>query len=176
MAGLSTILRMRKNLLFFMGMLCTIAVKAQSVTDTMLKHSPVRTLSDQQYTAYLKGVDINRMAYIAEINHYPLPDKLLQYKKDLDLSPVQITQITVVLKILQMKKMEIGQSVIRNERMLDSIFRTRKVDEGSVIFYGNRYGLYEGEYRTALLTACYKTQQLLSERQVKLFEALQKHN
>ena len=73
-----------------------------------------------------------------------------------------------------MKKAEVGQSVIRNEKMLDSIFRTRRVDEGSVIFYGNRYGLYEGEYRTALLMACYKTQKLLTDRQIKRFEALQK--
>jgi len=162
--------------LLFIMMLLTVVALAQKA-DTVLKHSPVRTLTDQQYNAYLKGADLgNKMAYVAELNHYPLPDKLLQYKKELDLSPSQIAGITAILKTLQMKKLEIGGSVIRNERMLDSLFRTHKLDDGIIIFYGNRYGLYEGEYRTALLTACYKTQKLLTDRQIKQFEALQKHN
>lgn len=168
---------MYKNLLLLSALLfATIAANAQSAGDTVMKKSPVRTLSDEQYNAYLRGKDINHMARIAELNHYPSPDKMLGYKKELDLSPAQITQLTAIMKTLQMKKMEVGQSVIRNERMLDSLFRTRRVDEGTIIFYGNRYGLYEGEYRTALLTACYKTQKLLTDRQIKQFEALEKHN
>lgn len=168
---------MYKNLLLLSCLLFTAVIaSAQSLTDTVMKKSPVRTLSDAQYNAYLRGNDINRMAYVAELNHYPSPDKMLGYKKELDLSPAQITQLTAIMKTLQMKKIEIGQSVIRNERMLDSIFRTHRLDEGTIIFYGNRYGLYEGEYRTALLTACYKTQKLLTDRQIKQFEALEKHN
>lgn len=168
---------MHKTLLFlFTVSLFTINAKAQTGTDTLLKKSPVRTLTDQQYNAYLKGTDLGNKAYIAELYHYPLPDKLLQYKKELDLSPSQITVITAIVKQLQMKRLEIGASVIRNERVLDSLFRTNKADEGSIIFFGNRYGLYEGEYRTAVLTACFKTQKVLSERQIKKFEALLKHN
>lgn len=138
-----------------------------------VSESPVRSLKAEEYNAYLDGTDLTRRSYIAELNHYPLPDKLIQFKKELDLSPSQIAAITGVVKFLQMKKKEIGQSIIRNEKMLDSIFRTGRIDEGTVIFYGNRYGLYEGEYRTAVLQACYKTQRLLTERQIKKFEALQ---
>lgn len=166
----------KKILSLYTFLTFALAAGAQTPADTVMKKSPVRTLSDVQYNAYLQGVDINHMARVAELNHYPSPDKMLGLKKELDLSPTQITQLTSIMKTLQMKKAEIGQSVIRNEKMLDSIFRTRRVDEGSVIFYGNRYGLYEGEYRTALLIACYKTQKLLTDRQIKQFEALQKHN
>ncbi|QKJ31786.1 hypothetical protein HQ865_19115 [Mucilaginibacter mali] len=168
---------MHKTLLFlFAASLFTINTRAQTNTDTVLKKSPVRTLTDQQYNAYLKGADVGNKAYIAELYHYPLPDKLLQYKKELDLSPSQIAAITAIVKQLQMKRLEIGASVIRNERVLDSLFRTNKADEGSIIFFGNRYGLYEGEYRTAVLTACFKTQKALTDRQIKKFEALLKHN
>jgi hypothetical protein len=164
----------KKLLLLSCFLFTAYIVNAQSAVDTVMKKSPVRTLTDEQYNAYLQGKDINHMAYVAELHHYPSPDKMLQYKKELDLSPTQITQLISIIKTLNMKKAEVGQSVIRNEKMLDSIFRTRRVDEGSVIFYGNRYGLYEGEYRTALLMACYKTQKLLTDRQIKRFEALQK--
>lgn len=167
---------MKKTLLLF---ICLIVFSKLALAQTEQTHndqSPVRSLSMDEYNAYLNGTDLTHRSYIAELNHYPLPDKLLQYKKELDLSPSQITAIINVVKFLQMKKKEIGESVIRNEKMLDSLFRTRKVDEGAIIFFGNRYGLYEGEYRTAVLQACYKTQKLLTERQIKKFEALQKHN
>ena len=165
----------RTLLLLFCLIIFLKYVSAQS-EQTYGDQSPVRSLRMDEYNAYLNGTDLTRRSYIAEINHYPLPDKLLQYKKELDLSPSQIAAITNVVKFLQMKKKEVGESVIRNEKMLDSLFRTHKVDEGSIIFFGNRYGLYEGEYRTAVLQACYKTQKLLTDRQIKKFEELQKHN
>lgn len=167
---------MDKKLFFiFLLWICAAPAFSQSA-DSTLKRSPVRTISDQQYNAWIKGIDINNKGYVAELNHYPLPDKISRYKKELDLSPNQITRINEINKVLRMKKLEIGESVIRNEKMLDSFFRTRKLDEGMIIFYGNRYGLYEGEYRTAVLEACYNTERLLSAWQIKKFEALQKHN
>lgn len=153
----------------------TMHVYAQTEPDTSL-HSPLRTLSDAQYNAYLKGVDLNRQSYVAELNHYPLPDEVIKYKKELDLSPSEIKQLNDVVTFLKMKKKEAGESIIRNERVLDSLFRTRKIDEGSVIFYGNRYGLYEGEYRTAVLQACFRTEKVLTPQQIRRFEALKKHN
>ena len=173
---------MNKNVLlyiFFLSFTKAViaqAIKTNAAPDTLLKHSTVRTLTDAQYNALLKGRDLNNMAYVAELNHYPLPGLLLSYKKELDLSPAQITGITSINKMLQLKKVEIGGSVIRNEHMLDSLFRTLKIDEGTIIFYSNRYGLYEGEYRTAVLQACYKTQKLLTDWQIKKFEVLQRHN
>jgi len=167
---------LKQSYLAFLLTLLTIVVFGQTPVDTAIKHSPVRTLSDAQYDAYMKGIDINNTGLTAELNHYPLLDDVAKYKKQLDLSPTQITQLNDVLKFLQLKKKEVGGSVIRNEKMLDSLFRTHKVDEGSIVFYANRYGLYEGEYRTAVLIACYRTEKILTARQIKLLEALKKHN
>jgi hypothetical protein len=166
----------KKLLSILMMILLGLGAHAQVPADTVTKHSPVRTITDAQYNALIKGIDLNNMAYVAELNHYPLPDQLIKFKKELDLSPSQITAINSVVRFLQMKKLEVGQSVIRNERTLDSLFRTQKLDEGTIIFYGNRYGLYQGEYRSAVLQACFRTQKLLSERQLKKYEALLQHN
>lgn len=155
--------------------LFTIRVFAQPDADTTV-HSPVRTLSNAQYGAYLKGIDLNKQSYVGELNHYPMPDEVMKYKKELDLSPSEIKQLNDVITFLNMKKKEVGESIIRNERVLDSLFRTRKIDEGSIIFYGNRYGLYEGEYRTAVLQACFRAEKILTPQQIRRFEALKKHN
>jgi hypothetical protein len=144
--------------------------------DTTLKPSPIRSLTNKQYNDYLKGTGMESLSRVSVMNHYPLPDDALRYKKELDLSPSEIKQLNDVVKFLQLKKQEIGGSAIRNERALDSLFRTHKIDEGMIIFYGNRYGLYEGEYRTVFLQACFRTQNILTAQQIRRLEALQKHN
>ena len=115
------------------------------------------------------------MALPATLNHYPMPDDVIKYKKGLDLSPVQISKITAIGKELHRKRLEMGPIIIKNETMLDSLFRTHNIDDGTLIFYANRYGLYQGEIRNAILQACYATEILLSPAQVKKLEELEKH-
>jgi len=61
------------------------------------------------------------------------------------------------------------------KKKLDDLFKTHKVDDGVIIFYTNRYGLYQGELKNALLQACYKTEELLSAGQLKQLEILENH-
>jgi len=139
--------------------------------------SDVATLSDAEYNAWLKGSDLKtNLTLVAEINNYPTPEKVLKLKKQLDLSPVQINQLNDVMKYLKLKKVEAGGDFVRNERTLDSLFRTKKINEPAIIFYGNRYGLYLGEYRTSLLIACKRTSQILTARQLSKYVQLQNRN
>ncbi|MFD2145544.1 hypothetical protein [Mucilaginibacter antarcticus] len=66
---------------------------AQSGTDTAAKQSPVRTLTYEQYQSFLKGEAGADLARVAELNHYPMPDKVLKYKAELDLSPIQVKKL-----------------------------------------------------------------------------------
>lgn len=151
-------------------------VRPPVVANDEPKHSPVKTISDVKYNAYLKGDDLDDMALAGDLNHFPSPDNVLKYKKQLDLSPIQVGQLTKLANELHRKKVEMGTNVIRNEKMLDSLFRTRRVDEGSLIFYTNRSGLYYGELKGAILMACYNTEKLLTPAQIKKLEALEKAN
>lgn len=139
-----------------------------------LKHSPIKTINDKKYNGYLNGDDMDDMSLAGELNHYPLPDKALKYKAQLQLNPGQITQLKTIVAGLIRKKKEMGENVINNEKTLDSLFRTHEVDEGNLIFYTNRYGLYQGELRNAILQACLKTRDILSEVQIKKLESLEK--
>lgn len=142
--------------------------------DTELKHSIVKTINDLRYNAYLKGDDLDGMALAGDLNHFPSPDSVLKYKKQLDLSPIQVGQLTKISTELHRKKVEMGANIIRNEKMLDSLFHSRRIDEGSLIFYTNRSGLYYGEMKGAILMACYNTEKLLTPAQIKKLETLEK--
>lgn len=146
-----------------------------TVMDTV-NHSTVKTLSDKRYNAYVKGEDLDDMSLAGELNHFPLPDRVLKFKKELDLSPIQVGQLKELAAKLQRKRLEMGVFIIRNEKVLDNLFRTKHLDEGSIIFYTNRSGLYYGELKGAILLACYNTQKLLTDAQVRKLETLGKLN
>jgi hypothetical protein len=165
---------MLKTLFFSSILMCNAVVKAQTRTDTTTAKSPVRTLTRQQYDAYLKGDAANDMAAAGELNHYPMPDKVLKLSNQLDLSAVQIKKITEINTLMHRRRLQIGGSIISNEKTLDSLFRHKKVSDGSLIFYTNRHGLYQGELKNAILQACLATEKLLSPQQIAKLEALQK--
>lgn len=159
-------------LCLFLCSFSVITVKAQS--DSSTTPSSIKTLTLKQYADYQKGPGLQEMALPATLNRYPMPDDVLRLKKELKLTDAQLKKITAINQYLQLKKTEIGQSVIRNEKKLDELFQTQKVDEGSITFYGNRYGLYEGEYRTSVLLACYNTYNVLTPQQTARFWQLKK--
>jgi hypothetical protein len=167
---------MKKTAAVIMLFLAWASVKAQSPADSTGNHLPLKTISDVQYNALINGDDIYGMSLAAELNHYPNPEKVIKFKRQLDLSPIQVSKITAINKELHRKKLEMGWIIIRNERTLDSIFKYNRLDNGSLIFYANRYGLYQGELRNAILQSCLTTRNLLSPAQIKKYEALQKGN
>jgi hypothetical protein len=142
----------------------------------VIKPSPIKTISDRRYNAYLNGDDLDSMAMVGELNHYPLPDKALKYKVQIGLNPGQITKLKAMATELHRKRIEMGNNIIKNEKMLDSLFHSKQVVDGTLIFYTNRAGLYLGELRGAILMACYETEKILSDDQIKRLEALEKTN
>jgi len=166
---------MKKLLLLLIILTAHFGVSAQTApADTSPKKSTVKTLNSKQYNALLNGDDLYGMALVAEMNHYPNPEKVIKYQKELDLTPEQVTKLTAVNKELHRKKLEMGLIIIRNERTLDSLFHTRKLDNGTLIFYANRYGLYQGELRNAILQTFLVTRGLLTPPQLSKYIALQK--
>ena len=139
-----------------------------------VKHSPIKSLSDKKYLGYLNGDDMDDMSLAAELNHYPMPDKALKYKVQLGLNPGQLSQLKTIATNLTRKRKEMGGNIINNERTLDTLFKSHQIVDGTIIFYTNRYGLYLGELRNAILQACFQTRDILSEAQIKKLETLEK--
>lgn len=150
------------------------AAKAQQ-PDSTLKKSPVKTLNDKQFTLLITGEylfdDINQAALL---NHYPMPGDALKFKKELSLSPAQVTKLGTIATELHRKRVEMGNFIVTNETTLDKLLK-KGTDNGSIIFYANRSGLYYGELRNAILQACVSAGNLLSPGQVSKLETLISH-
>ncbi len=136
--------------------------------------SPLKSMDYTQYKAYVDGVDINNMALVAELNHYPSPERVMGWTKELGLTIEQTQKVIGINTALKSKLKEMGAAIIKNEQTLDFLFRTKKMDDGTLIFYTNRYGLYQGEMRNAILQAYFKVRGSLSPLQIKKYETLQK--
>lgn len=154
-------------------LLFTTIALAQTNTDTV-GMSPIKTMSYKQYKAYIDGVDLSNMAAVAELNHYPDPQKTVNWKKELALSPAQISNVSAINTELQRKTKEMGALIIKNETTLDNLFRSKKIDDGSLIFYGQRTDLFKGELRNAILQAYVKVEAILTPAQHKKYQQLQK--
>lgn len=168
---------MRKLLFVGLMLVCFIKGYAQSPADSaIVKKSTLKTITDEEYTALLDGSDLYHMSLAAELNHYPSPEKAMKYKKEIGLTKEQEDKLRPVIKELHRKILEMGLIIIRNERTLDSIFKYRKVNDGSLIFYANRYGLYQGELRNVILKSCLVTKSILTPTQITKIESLEKRN
>jgi len=166
---------MIRNLFAVFILLMPFTLFAQSNSDT-IKRSPVRTLTYEQYQAYLKGEAGADAAYVAEVHHYPLPDKVLKLKKELTLSTEQAATIMAIYDHMHGLRVQIGGSIIDNEKTIDLMFAQNTVSNGNLIFFVNRYGSYQAELRNAILQACIATKKVLTPEQMKLYDSLRKPN
>jgi len=144
----------------------------QSDTDSIA--SPVKTLSYKQYNAYLNGDDYDNMALVAEINHYASPQSVIELKKQLALTPDELLKVTAINTELIRKKKEMGRFIIKNERVLDSLLRIKQINDGNLVFFGQRTDLYRGELRNAILQAYLKVSAILTAEQLKKYQQLHK--
>lgn len=161
---------------FYFTVVCLLVLSnssfGQTATDSLA--SPVKTLSYKQYNAYLNGDDNDNMALVAELNYYPSPQVAIELKKELGLTPDELLKITDINTELTRKKKEMGRFIIKNERVLDSLFRIKQVNDGNLVFFGQRTDLYRGELRNAVLQAYLKVSAILTTGQLKKYQQLHK--
>jgi Spy/CpxP family protein refolding chaperone len=136
--------------------------------------SPLKTMSYEQYKAYAAGLDINKQDAVAELNNYPSVRKVLNLKKELALTTEQVAQLNTINAELKRKMKEMGAFIIKNETTLNELFRTKQINDGSLIFYTNRAGLYIGELRNAMLQTYLKVQNILTAEQLKKYQQIHK--
>ncbi|MBC7744996.1 MAG: Spy/CpxP family protein refolding chaperone [Flavobacterium sp.] len=128
--------------------------------------SPVKFLSKTEYEAYLNAEPMGLTA-LAEMNNYPSPSKVLSLQSQLKITPAQKSKLNFVQEALDFKAKEMGRFIIQNEKKLYDLFLSGKIDDGSLIYYTNQYGLYQGELRNAHLQAHLKTRRILTPDQIK---------
>lgn len=158
--------------IFALLMLDAKFAQAQADTSLRSKNKKNTDLFLSPFETFKSGRNINGLVDLAEHNHYPFPEKVLAWQKQLQLNDRQKLVINQINTALQRKVKEMNGFLITNERTLDSLFRYKKVNNGLLIYYTNRYGLYQGELRNALLQACLKTEAQLTATQIKKYDTL----
>ena len=173
---------MKRILLIALLFLSVNALQAQSrkkvsITDSLKtkseETSPVKSLSPQEYAAYQNGDDMG-MSKAAELNNYPSPSKALSLSKELKLNDSQRKQLLAANEALDFKAKEMGRFILQHEKKLNDLFSTGKVNEGSLIYYCNQLGLYQGELRNAHLQAHLKARRILTPDQLQKFSRLER--
>ncbi|MVN20422.1 hypothetical protein [Mucilaginibacter arboris] len=147
-------------------------LKAQSDSAAHLKAVAEPDSFLSKFEAFKASKNMAGLQAVANHNHYPSPQKVLSWQKELQLNDRQMAAINLIDKELKRKVNEMNGFLITNERTMDSLFRYKKVNNGLLIFYTNRYGLYQGELRNALLQACLKTEAILTGQQIKKYDSL----
>lgn len=159
----------------FIGVSLAPVVRAQTDTATAaVLHSPIKTLTDEQYAAMMRSDEVGNMSAPATMNNYPHPEHVLKFAKELKLTAEQMKQFNEIMRVLNMKRKEVAASMIMNEKTLNAFFSNMKANEGNILFYGTRYGSYMGELRVALLMACFQTRKVLTAWQMNKFYTLEK--
>lgn len=120
------------------------------------------------YSDYKEGKSGN-MGLAAELNNYPPPDKVLEHASVLKLSADQKSKLQVVSREMGRKAREMGSFILLEEKRLNDLFASGKVNDGSLIYLTNKIGLYQGELRNAFLQAHLKTQRILTPDQIKQY-------
>lgn len=140
-------------------------------TNLLPETSPIRSLTYQEYIAYQDGEEMG-MAKPAVLNNYPRPAEVLSLQKELKLTAEQKSQLVAADEAILFKAKEMGRFILQHEKMLNDLFSTGKANEGSVIYYCNQIGLYQGELRNAHLQACLKVKRILRADQIKKYSLL----
>jgi hypothetical protein len=165
-----------KPVLFFLFFTFNFAaVKAQTDSINQQQIMPVKEVFLSKFEAYQTSKNKPGLITVADFNQYPSPQKVLKWQKELVLNDRQKAAISLLNKEMLRKTTEMNNFLITNEKTLDSLFKYKKINNGLLIFYTNRYGLYLGELRNALLQACVKTEAVLTATQLKKYAALLQH-
>ncbi|MDB5013658.1 MAG: hypothetical protein JWQ25_1860 [Daejeonella sp.] len=113
------------------------------------------------------------MVKVAEVNNYPDPCRVIEISNHLKLTPAQLSKLTTIKSSLEFKAKEMDGFINQQEKKLNDLFASGKAEEGSIIYYTNKLGLYEGELRNAYLQAHLKTRYVLTPAQLNKYNQLE---
>ena len=112
------------------------------------------------------------MTKVAAVNNYPDPAGVIESSGLLKLSPSQLTKLNDIKSAMEFKAKEMEGFIDQQEKKLNNLFASGKAEEGAIIYYTNKLGLYDGELRNAYLQAYLKTRYVLTPAQLKKYAQL----
>ena len=134
----------------------------------LAKSRYVRALSVEQIKQYLQGGDMG-YSKPAEVNHFPSPERVLQFSEHLQLSAEQISATQILLDEHRAEARRLGAELIEAERELEGLFRSGRINSTALAAAVRRFMHAEGQYRLLHLETHRRMRLLLSEEQVQRY-------
>lgn len=125
----------------------------------------IKALSQEQVTELLEGKGMG-FAKAAELNGYPGPRHVMDFAEELALSPAQAEQVQRIFVAMQTRAIEVGKTLVDEERQLDRLFNDRRAAAETLSAVLAKIGTLQGELRRVHLQAHIDTTALLSHEQV----------
>ncbi len=111
------------------------------------------------------------LAKAAELNGLPGPAHLLEMKDAIALDAAQVAAVTAVYTAMNSRAIELGEKLIGLERDLESQFHNRTVSDASLRASLDAIAETRKELRYTHLVAHLNTPKILSEDQIKAYNA-----
>ena len=131
----------------------------------------IKSLSDQEIADILAGKGVG-LARPAELNHYPGPLHVLQFKEQLGLTPDQAEKVKAVFDRMSRHAKALGKEWIDRERALEANFADYAISDDQVSSQTIAIGELQGELRAVHLTAHIATRSVLTPQQIARYDRL----
>lgn len=112
------------------------------------------------------------MAKSAELNGIPGPAHLLELKKEINLSELQIEKIETIWSEMNRSAKRYGQNYLSIEEKIENFFRHQQQDTAVLQGLLSESSFYLAKLRETQLNAHLKVRPLLSEQQVMQYNHL----
>ena len=131
----------------------------------------IKALSDDTIEGHLKGKGMG-LSLAAELNHYPGPKHVLDFKDKLGLTQEQAEEVGEIRESMFNNARNLGAQIVQKERQLDEMFAGQAADALALESLVYSIAVLRGQLRYAHLKAHLRTRELLSDKQVKEYDRL----
>lgn len=135
----------------------------------------IKALSPEEITQYRSGAGMG-YARAAELNHFPGPMHVLELAEQLALSEEQLATTRKLMDQHKREARSIGTELLDAERALEALFRQGSPDEAALARAVREAAALQGEYRLAHLETHRRMRAVLTDEQVKRYDALRGHS
>jgi Spy/CpxP family protein refolding chaperone len=178
-----------KNILLITAIMFTIACSHDSKSSDphaghdMSGHSPggadyssmtdreIKALSKDEIDGLSEGKGLG-MAMAAELNGYPGPMHVLEFKKELALTDEQVKKTEELFDLVKSESKTLGKEIIEAERNLDALFKEKKVTEENLTASTSDIATLRGRLRATHLKFHLRMMDVLTEEQIAKYQEL----
>jgi Spy/CpxP family protein refolding chaperone len=144
---------------------------AAALAFAVVSSPEVTALSAEEVSQYLSGAGMG-YAKAAELNRFPGPMHVLELGDRLQLSEAQRTATRRLMDEHKADARAIGVRLVEAEAAVEELFRNSNVDPTALAQGVRNAAALQGEYRLAHLETHRRMRALLTEDQVKRYDAL----